>query len=86
MAASFARIFYRNAFNTGLPIVVCPDAVTGTESGDRLRVDVVAGKVENLTKGTTYAADAYPPFMRELVESGGLLPYVKKRLAEEARG
>ncbi len=86
VAASFARIFYRNAFNTGLPIVVCPDAVTGTESGDRLRVDVVAGKVENLTKGTTYAADAYPPFMRELVESGGLLPYVKKRLAEEAHG
>ncbi len=84
VAASFARIFYRNAFNTGLPIVVCPQAAREVEAGDRLRVDVVDGKVEDLTAGKTYAADAYPPFMRELVESGGLLPYVKKRLAEEA--
>jgi 3-isopropylmalate/(R)-2-methylmalate dehydratase small subunit len=85
VAASFARIFYRNAFNTGLPIVVCPQAAREVEAGDRLRVDVVDGKVEDLTTGKTYAADAYPPFMRELVESGGLLPYVKKRLADEAR-
>ncbi len=82
VAASFARIFYRNAFNTGLPIVISAEAAADTENGDCLRVDVVAGTVENLTKGTTYAAEAYPPFMRELVESGGLLPYVKKRLAE----
>ena len=86
VAASFARIFYRNAFNTGLPIVVCPEAAAEVKAGDRLRVDVVEGKIEDLTTGTSYAADAYPPFMRELVESGGLLPYVKKRLAEEARG
>jgi 3-isopropylmalate/(R)-2-methylmalate dehydratase small subunit len=85
VAASFARIFYRNAFNTGLPIVVCPAAAREVEAGDRLRVDVVEGKVDDLTSGKSYAADAYPPFMRELVESGGLLPYVKKRLAEEAR-
>ncbi len=64
VAASFARIFYRNAFNTGLPIVVCPEAAREAEAGDRLRVDVVAGRVDNLTKGATYAADAYPPFMR----------------------
>ena len=83
VAASFARIFYRNAFNTGLPIVVCPEAATGVENGDRVRVDVVAGTVEDVTKGVTYAADAYPPFMQELVESGGLLPYVKARLAGE---
>jgi 3-isopropylmalate/(R)-2-methylmalate dehydratase small subunit len=82
VAASFARIFYRNAFNIGLPIVVCPQAAREVEAGDRLRVDVVEGKVEDLTSGKTCAADAYPPFMRELVESGGLLPYVKKRLAE----
>jgi 3-isopropylmalate/(R)-2-methylmalate dehydratase small subunit len=81
VAASFARIFYRNAFNTGLPIVVCPDAAGEAEAGDRLRVDVVAGRVENVTKGATYEADAYPDFMRELVESGGLLPYVRRRLA-----
>ncbi len=83
VAASFARIFYRNAFNTGLPIVVCPEAAREAEAGDRLRVDVVAGRVENLTKGATYAADAYPEFMRELVESGGLLPYVRRRVENE---
>jgi len=83
VAASFARIFYRNAFNTGLPIVVCPEAAREAEAGDRLRVDVVAGRVENLTKRATYAADAYPEFMRELVESGGLLPYVRRRLENE---
>mgnify|MGYP005838018831 CR=1 FL=1 len=86
VAASFARIFYRNAFNTGLPIVVCPEAAREVRTGDRLRVDVVEGTVEDVTTGTTYAADAYPPFMRELVESGGLLPYVTRRLAEEGRG
>ncbi len=83
VAASFARIFYRNAFNTGLPIVVCPEAARAAEAGDRLRVDVVAGRVDNLTRGATYEADAYPEFMRELVESGGLLPYVRRRLSEE---
>ena len=82
VAASFARIFYRNAFNTGLPIVVCPQAAREIEAGDRVRVDVVEGRIEDLTTGKTYAAEAYPPFMRELVASGGLLPYVKKRLAE----
>ena len=81
VASSFARIFYRNAFNTGLPIVVCPEAAREAEAGDRLRVDVVAGRVENLTRGTSHVADAYPEFMRELVESGGLLPYVRRRLA-----
>ena len=83
VAASYARIFYRNAFNTGLPIVVCPEAAREAESGDRLRVDVVAGRVENLTRGTAHEADAYPEFMRELVESDGLLPYVRRRLSEE---
>jgi 3-isopropylmalate/(R)-2-methylmalate dehydratase small subunit len=83
VAASFARIFYRNAFNTGLPIVVCPDAAREVMAGDVLRIDVVAGRVEDLTLGTSYEADAYPEFMRELVESGGLLPYVRRRLATD---
>jgi 3-isopropylmalate/(R)-2-methylmalate dehydratase small subunit len=86
VAASFARIFYRNAFNTGLPIVICPQAAREVKAGDRVRVDVAAGKVEDLTTGKVYTAEAIPEFMRELVESGGLLPYVKKRLAAEARG
>jgi len=62
--------------------VVCPHAAREIEAGDRVRVDVVEGRIEDLTTGKTYAAEAYPPFMRELVASGGLLPYVKKRLAE----
>jgi len=84
VAASFARIFYRNAINTGLPIVVCPQAAAEARTGDRLRVDLTAGTVENLTRGTTYGVEAFPPFMQELIDRGGLLPYVKSRLAAEA--
>jgi 3-isopropylmalate/(R)-2-methylmalate dehydratase small subunit len=81
VAASFARIFYRNAINTGLPIVVCPEAAGAAQAGDRLRVDIAAGTVENLTRGTTHAAEAFPPFMQELIDRGGLLEYVKSRVA-----
>ena len=84
VASSFARIFYRNAINTGLPIVVCPAAAADAEMGDRLKVDLAAGTVENLTQGKTYDAEAFPPFMQELIDRGGLLPYVKSRLAGEA--
>ena len=80
VAASFARIFYRNAINTGLPIVVCPDAAREARSGDQLRVDLAAGTVENLTQGTRHEAEAFPPFMQELIDRGGLLPYVKSRV------
>jgi 3-isopropylmalate/(R)-2-methylmalate dehydratase small subunit len=83
VASSFARIFYRNAINTGLPIVVCPEAAADAQAGDRLRVDLVAGTVENLTHGTKYDAEAFPPFMQELIDRGGLLEYVKSRVAGE---
>jgi 3-isopropylmalate/(R)-2-methylmalate dehydratase small subunit len=83
VAASFARIFYRNAINTGLPIVVCPAAAHEARAGDRLRVDVVAGVVTNLTQDTSHKADAFPAFMQELIAQGGLLPYVKTRLDAE---
>jgi len=84
VAASFARIFYRNAINSGLPIVVCPQAAYEAQSGDRLRVDVAGGRVENVTRGAVYEAVALPLFMQELIARGGLLPYVKSRLDEEA--
>ena len=84
VAASFARIFYRNAINTGLPIVVCPQAAREAQAGDRLRVDLAVGTVENLTQGTKYDAEAFPPFMQELIDRGGLLEYVKAQLAEGA--
>jgi 3-isopropylmalate/(R)-2-methylmalate dehydratase small subunit len=84
IAASFARIFYRNAINTGLPIVVCPAAAADAKAGDRLRVDLVAGTVGNLTHGTRYDAEAFPPFMQELIDRGGLMEYVKAQIAAES--
>jgi 3-isopropylmalate/(R)-2-methylmalate dehydratase small subunit len=81
IAKSFARIFYRNAFNTGLPILVAPDAVDGITEGDELEVDLSTGEIRDLTSQKTYKAEPLPPFMRELVEAGGLLPYLKKRAA-----
>jgi len=81
IAKSFARIFYRNAFNTGLPILVAPDAVDGITEGDELEVDMSTGEIRDLTSQKTYKAEPLPPFMRELVEAGGLLPYLKKRAA-----
>ena len=83
VAASFARIFYRNAINTGLPIVICPAAVAGVQAGDRLRVDLATGVVTDLTRDTTWQADPFPAFMQELIAQGGLLPYVKARLDAE---
>jgi 3-isopropylmalate/(R)-2-methylmalate dehydratase small subunit len=81
VASSFARIFYRNSINTGLPIVICPAAAMEAKSGDTLRVDLVAGTVEKLTQGTRHDADPFPPFMQELIDRGGLLEYVKSRVA-----
>lgn len=80
IASSFARIFYRNAINVGLPILECPEAVKGTRTGDRLRVDLEQGTVENLRSGEAYEAAPFPESMRELIEHGGLVPYVKARL------
>jgi len=86
VAASFARIFYRNAINTGLPIVVCPAAAGATRAGDRLRVDLAAGTVENLTQGKTFQAEPFPPFMQDLIARGGLMEYVKTQVGGGKRG
>jgi 3-isopropylmalate dehydratase small subunit len=79
IAKSFARIFYRNAFNTGLPILIAPEAVDGITEGDQLEVELGSGDIKNLTTGKEYKAQALPPFMQELVAAGGLLPYLKSR-------
>jgi 3-isopropylmalate/(R)-2-methylmalate dehydratase small subunit len=79
IAKSFARIFYRNSFNTGLPILVAPEAADAISEGDELSVDLATGEIKNLTTGKDYQAQPLPPFMRELVDAGGLLPYLKKR-------
>ena len=81
IAASFARIFFRNAINIGLPLLECPAAVDNTESGDVLEIDLEKGEIKNTTKNMTFAAEPYPPFMAELIEVGGLIEYTKKRLA-----
>jgi 3-isopropylmalate/(R)-2-methylmalate dehydratase small subunit len=84
IAKSFARIFYRNALNIGLPIFESPEAVDAIDSGDELEIEPAGGVIRNLTKNQTYTAAAFPPFMQSLIDAGGLQPYVEKRLAEKA--
>lgn len=79
IAKSFARIFFRNAINVGLPIVACPEAVEGIESGDEVKVDLAAGVIENVTRSKTWEMAPYPPFLQELIAMGGLENYVKKQ-------
>ena len=82
IAESFARIFFRNAINIGLPLLECQEAVANTEAGDILEVDLARGEMKNLTKGTEFTAKPYPDFMSGLVSAGGLIEYTKKRLAK----
>lgn len=82
IAKSFARIFYRNALNIGLPIFESEEAVNGIDAGDDVEVEPATGIVRNLTKGTQYRAAEFPPFMRSLIDAGGLVPYVEARLAQ----
>lgn len=80
IANTYARIFYRNALNTGLPILECPEAVAGISNGDTVEVDLEAGKITNVTTGKRFQAKPFPPFMRELIEVGGLINYTRNRL------
>lgn len=82
IAKSFARIFYRNAINTGLPIMESPEAVDGISSGDTVTVDADSGIITNETTGATFAAQPFPPFIREIIESGGLVEAAKSRLGD----
>jgi 3-isopropylmalate/(R)-2-methylmalate dehydratase small subunit len=85
VAKSFARIFYRNAINLGLPILECAEAVDGSEASDELAVELETGTIRNLTKGNEFEAKPYPKFMLELMQAGGLVEYTKRRLAGERR-
>lgn len=82
IAKSFARIFYRNALNIGLPALACPDC-DRISDGDRLTVDPIAGTIRNETKGETYACDPIPEHLMEMIGDGGLMPHLKKRFAKE---
>ncbi len=79
IAKSFARIFYRNAFNIGLPILESKEAVDAIEDGDSLSVDLVTGEITNNTKGGKYSASPIPDFMRKIIDAGGLVEYVKNK-------
>ncbi len=81
IAKNFARIFFRNAINIGLPLLECEEAVDNTESGNVLEVDLSKGEIKNITKKLTFTASPYPDFMAEIISSGGLIEYTKKRLA-----
>lgn len=84
IAKSYARIFYRNAFNIGLAIFESPEAVDGIEEGDEVKIDVDRGVITNLTKGTEYKSTAFPPFMQELINAGGLINYVREKVQKNA--
>jgi len=81
IARSFARIFFRNAINIGLPLLECEEAVAKTKAGDILEVDLSRGRIRNMTNGKAFTAKPHPDFMAELISAGGLIEYTKKRLA-----
>ena len=78
IANSFARIFYRNSINIGLPILECPEAVAGISAGNELEVDLGNGTIKNLSTGKRYQAASFPLFMQSLISAGGLMNYVAK--------
>ena len=79
IATSFARIFYRNAFNMGLPILESPEASADIITGEHLELDLSTGTILNTSRNLTYQAQPVPTFMQELVAAGGLIPYVMRR-------
>ena len=81
IAKTFARIFYRNAINIGLAILECPAASEGIADGDEVSVDFDTGVITNVTKGETYQAEPFPPFIREMISKGGLMASLKDREA-----
>lgn len=79
IAETFARIFYRNAINIGLPIIECPEAARGIEAGDEVEVDFESGKIYNRTKETEFQGQAFPEFMQKLIAAGGLVNYTNNK-------
>lgn len=86
VARSFARIFYRNAINVGLPILESPAAAAAVESGHVLEIDLERGEIHDRTTGAIYGAEPYPPFMMSIIAAGGLVPYTRRQLEAERGG
>lgn len=79
IAETFARIFYRNAINIGLPIIECPEASRGIEEGDEVEVDFDTGVITNKTKGTSFQGQAFPEFMQKIIKAEGLVNYINSQ-------
>ena len=79
IAETFARIFYRNAINIGLPIIECPEAAAGIDDGDEVSVDFDSGIITNITKNTTYKGQPFPKFMQQIIDSEGLVNYINNK-------
>ncbi len=84
IAASFARIFYRNSINIGFPILECPEAAAAIQNGDRVQVEPETGTIRDLTTGETFHAAPFPAFITGIIENGGLLPYLKAKVEAQA--
>jgi len=80
IASSFARIFYRNAINIGLAILECPEAVRGINAGDTVEVDFDSGTIVNLTTGSSWQSEPFPPFIQNMIASDGLINYMKREV------
>ena len=85
IAKSFARIFYRNSINTGLAILECPEAVDAIKDGDVVSIDADTGAIADETTGRVFQAEPFPPFIREIIEQGGLVNRTRAMLAENGR-
>lgn len=79
IAETFARIFYRNAINIGLPIIECPEAAKEIIAGDEVEIDFDSGMIYDITRNTQYQGQAFPPFMQKIIESEGLINYINRK-------
>ena len=79
IAETFARIFYRNAINIGLPIIECPEAAHAIEAGDEVEIDFDSGVTTDVTKGVSYKGQAFPPFMQKIIAAEGLINYINNK-------
>ena len=79
IASTFARIFYRNAINIGLPIIECEEAVKSIDAGDKLEVDFSTGVIKNLTKNESYQGEPFPEFMQKIIDNDGLIGYIRNK-------
>ena len=82
IASTFARIFYRNSINIGLPIIECEEAVKGISAGDKVSVDFDTGVITDETTGKSYKGEPYPEFMQNIIQAGGLIPYINAKNAK----